>query len=217
MSGKARELIIGNRIEIMGHYDLPQPERRLPDDRSTSAYDPPNHPFIEKMWLTFIAQCFADASKIRLIAHHGQDIASLLPYLNSTLRAAEYSSEIPVLTYKKGIRMISLYRDKIGVAKADDLLDAWLCMKEIREKIQWAHDHKDEITPDFEMRAAPSALDIYKLLPRTNCGKCGKPTCMAFAAAVANGEAEADNCPTLMKAESAEGRNELLELLGEAS
>jgi len=28
---------------------------------------------------------------------------------------------------------------------------------------------------------ALTGLDIYKLLPRTNCGDCGSPTCLAFA------------------------------------
>ena len=28
---------------------------------------------------------------------------------------------------------------------------------------------------------ALSGLDIFKLLPKTNCGDCGVPTCMAFA------------------------------------
>lgn len=28
---------------------------------------------------------------------------------------------------------------------------------------------------------ALSGLDIYKLLPKTNCKKCGSPTCLAFA------------------------------------
>ena len=27
---------------------------------------------------------------------------------------------------------------------------------------------------------ALTGLDIFKLLPRTNCGDCGVPTCLAF-------------------------------------
>jgi len=40
-----------------------------------------------------------------------------------------------------------------------------------------------------------SAIEIYKQLPKTNCGKCGVPTCLAFAMALANLKAELSSCP----------------------
>lgn len=42
---------------------------------------------------------------------------------------------------------------------------------------------------------ALTAMDIYKLLPKTNCGKCGTPTCLAFAMQLANKKASLDQCP----------------------
>lgn len=42
---------------------------------------------------------------------------------------------------------------------------------------------------------ALTALDIYKKLPQTNCGKCGFPTCLAFAMQLANKKATIDACP----------------------
>ncbi|NOR21134.1 MAG: acetyl-CoA decarbonylase/synthase complex subunit gamma [Candidatus Aminicenantes bacterium] len=40
-----------------------------------------------------------------------------------------------------------------------------------------------------------SGLDIFKLLPKTNCGDCGVPTCMAFAMKLAQKKAELSECP----------------------
>jgi hypothetical protein len=40
-------------------------------------------------------------------------------------------------------------------------------------------------------------LEIYKLLPQTNCGKCFLPSCLAFAAAVAKGQNKLTECPDL--------------------
>lgn len=40
-----------------------------------------------------------------------------------------------------------------------------------------------------------TGLEIYKLLPKTNCGECGVPTCLAFAMALAAGKTELDRCP----------------------
>lgn len=42
---------------------------------------------------------------------------------------------------------------------------------------------------------ALTAIDVYKLLPKTNCRECGFPTCLAFAMQVAAGKAGIDNCP----------------------
>lgn len=42
---------------------------------------------------------------------------------------------------------------------------------------------------------ALTGLDIYKMLPKTNCGECGVPTCLAFAMKLAAGGASLDKCP----------------------
>ncbi|MFH1452701.1 MAG: acetyl-CoA decarbonylase/synthase complex subunit gamma [Armatimonadota bacterium] len=42
---------------------------------------------------------------------------------------------------------------------------------------------------------ALSGLDIYKLLPKTNCKECGVNTCMAFAMKVAAKKAQLSGCP----------------------
>ena len=44
---------------------------------------------------------------------------------------------------------------------------------------------------------ALSGLDIYKLLPKTNCKKCGSPTCLAFAMKLAMKKASLDECPDI--------------------
>lgn len=42
---------------------------------------------------------------------------------------------------------------------------------------------------------ALTGLEIYKLLPQTNCGDCGVPTCLAFAMKVASKQAAIEECP----------------------
>ena len=52
---------------------------------------------------------------------------------------------------------------------------------------------------------ALKALDIFKLLPKTNCKKCGCPTCLAFAMKLAQKQASLDQCPDV----SAESKSAL--------
>ena len=42
---------------------------------------------------------------------------------------------------------------------------------------------------------ALTGIEIFKMLPKTNCKECGLPTCLAFAMALASGKAELDACP----------------------
>ena len=40
-----------------------------------------------------------------------------------------------------------------------------------------------------------TGIEIFKLLPKTNCKECGEPTCLAFAMKLAAGKAELSACP----------------------
>lgn len=42
---------------------------------------------------------------------------------------------------------------------------------------------------------ALTGIEIFKLLPKTNCKKCGFPTCLAFAMKVAQGQIDIEKCP----------------------
>ncbi len=52
-----------------------------------------------------------------------------------------------------------------------------------------------------------TGIQIFKLLPKTNCGECGVPTCLAFAMNLAAGKAELDSCPYV----SSEAKEQLAE------
>ncbi len=54
-----------------------------------------------------------------------------------------------------------------------------------------------------------TGLQIFKLLPKTNCGECGPPTCLAFAMELAQQKTSLDKCPYVSEEAKAE--------LGEAS
>lgn len=53
-------------------------------------------------------------------------------------------------------------------------------------------------------------MQIFKLLPRTNCKECGSPSCLAFAMKAAAGKADYKNCPHITE-ESLKTLNEMME------
>jgi tetrahydromethanopterin S-methyltransferase subunit A len=56
-------------------------------------------------------------------------------------------------------------------------------------------------------------LVLHKLLPQTDCQKCGKKTCLAFAIDLAKGKFRLEDCPCLDQPEFAENRRALAKLL----
>jgi acetyl-CoA decarbonylase/synthase complex subunit gamma len=56
---------------------------------------------------------------------------------------------------------------------------------------------------------ALTGVEVFKLLPKTNCKKCGYPTCLAFAMKLAQRQASLDSCPDVSE--------EAKQKLGEAS
>src|SRR5512135_868031 len=58
-----------------------------------------------------------------------------------------------------------------------------------------------------------SPIDVYKLLPKTNCKECGQENCMAFATKIVNREVTLDSCKPLLKKEYEKTYLQLKDLL----
>jgi 4Fe-4S ferredoxin len=57
-------------------------------------------------------------------------------------------------------------------------------------------------------------MELYKFLPKTNCKKCGKPTCMAFALDLLQGKVKVDDCTPLLEPKYKKQYDTLKEMLG---
>jgi len=58
-----------------------------------------------------------------------------------------------------------------------------------------------------------SPIDVYMLLPKTNCKECGEDNCMAFATKVVNREVSIDQCPPLLTKANEKNYKKLKEML----
>ncbi len=58
-----------------------------------------------------------------------------------------------------------------------------------------------------------SPIDVYKLLPKTNCKECGVENCMAFATKIVNREVTLEQCKPLLKKENEKAYKQLSEML----
>jgi len=58
-----------------------------------------------------------------------------------------------------------------------------------------------------------SPMDVYKLLPGTNCKECGESSCMAFASLLMERKKEVDDCPILSEEKYKGKKEKLIDLL----
>jgi ArsR family metal-binding transcriptional regulator len=169
--------------------------------------------FLREVKITEIMPCLADPEKIRFIAYFEKDVSETYPYLNTILKGAIYNHDGHTLTLKKEGRLISLHPDKIAAGKIRDEKDAREIIDWLKENINYCYEHKDTIEPSFERRQKLTALDIYKLLPGTNCKRCGELTCLAFAVMLSDEQIDIIKCSEIFLAVHAEKKKELLRLL----
>jgi ArsR family metal-binding transcriptional regulator len=136
---------------------------------------------VERIDIEHVEPCFADETKIRLIARIPVDVSEIMPYLNAIFANATYVRDRPALTLTKGVRLVTVYPRKVTIAKADDIADAEDTLAWLAERINYCHEHTGEIEPVYEGKVRVKPLDIYGLLPQTNCRQCGEQGCLAFA------------------------------------
>ena len=175
-----------------------------------------NGEFLKSITLCYVAPCIADEKKIRLIAYFDRDISEILPYLNAVIKGASYNKNASTLTYAKGRRLINLYNIKVTVAKADNILDAWGVLDEVKKLINDTYRDRDSIKPNYDGRIKVTALQIYGWLPKTNCKACGEATCLAFAVKFLQGEQKLKHCQPLFTESKYFENNNIMQELADA-
>jgi len=210
--------IIDENVLVSGHYPFLYRDyeedffKKAKEYRSLES----SGEFLKSITLCYVAPCMADEKKIRLIAYFDRDITEILPYLNAVIKGASYNKNAAILTYAKERRLINFYNIKITIAKADDIIDAWVILDEVKKLINNTYFHWDAIKPSYEEKVKVTALQIYGWLPKTNCRACGEATCLAFACRLLLGEQKLSKCVPLSTEPKFVENNKIMQEMAEA-
>jgi ArsR family metal-binding transcriptional regulator len=169
--------------------------------------------FLNSYKITRTLPCLADPEKIRVIAEVSGEIYEAFPYLNAILKGCIYNHPALTLTIKKDGKLFTLHAHHITLAKIEDEKEAEETLIWLKNLINETYEHRDRIEPNFSKGAVLKALDIFKLLPGTNCRNCGELTCLAFAVKLVGREIDIGKCVPLFSDELKGKRKVLLELL----
>lgn len=163
--------------------------------------------------ITRTLPCLADPEKIRVIADVSGEIHEVFPYLNAILKGCIYNHPALTLTIKKDGKLFTLHAHHITLAKIEDEKEAGEILKWLQDLINETYEKRKQIEPNLSMAAELKALDIFRLLPGTNCKKCGELTCLAFAVKLVGRDTEITRCDPLFSEKYQAKKDVLIELL----
>jgi ArsR family metal-binding transcriptional regulator len=146
----------------------------------------------------FRPKCDSAKEVLHSLATFEADISPVFPYINAELGGWDYDRRNRVLLLKLSPgKWVTLQRHEIAIRGARDQEESQALLKWIQGQINEIYERREEITPRYTSQAGLKVMEILKLLPMTNCKVCGYATCMAFAAALREGEITLPDCPPL--------------------
>ena len=143
-------------------------------------------------------ECLPGSQWYRAQVELHDDIGDALPYLNAELKGCDYRHGARVLLWENNGKKYAFRPREIVVAPVESRDEGRGLVDDIVDTVNDIWYRRGVIKPDFSGRKTPpSILAVYKLLPGTNCGECGFPTCMAYAAALRTDPAKVSLCAYL--------------------
>lgn len=162
--------------------------------------------------------CEPGAEYWNATARFKDDISDVFPYLNAQWKDAIYSPGARQITFRFEDSSVALKPHEITISNLPDRDSATIELEKILGEINRIWMDRENLTPLSTPRKRLVAMELYQLLPQTNCKLCGVPSCFAFASKLTVGEADVAACTPLFEDEQyAEKRQELLAMLAEAA
>ena len=143
-----------------------------------------------------------------------EDMSEVFPYLNAQWKDAIYSPAAKQITFRYEDRAVALKSHEITISNLPDRDLATIEMEKILADINRIWMDRENLTALYTARKRLVAMEVYGLLPQTNCKLCGDPSCFAFASKLTVGEVEVETCtPLFDEPQYAEKRQGLLDML----
>lgn len=146
-----------------------------------------------------VKQSLTDPIRFRVEIIPEKSLVELIPIMARFIRGGAFNPRIPVLTFEEEHRLISFSPNEIVFCRVDDLLDLWKILRTSVDLILTAWNRRFIVEPETELRQGIGAVEIFKRLPATNCGRCNNATCVEFATGLITGRCSIEQCIPLFE------------------
>lgn len=153
--------------------------------------------YLESIALVRTTPCLAEPGKIIVTGRPSNSLETVIPYLASLPNAISFNPETSTLTLRRRPGFITLYADKVHITQVKDVNEGLALLEALKEAINATWERRHELVAATKKSKAPRPLDVYALLPQTNCKQCGEATCMAFAFGLLMHTRTLEGCPPL--------------------
>ena len=140
--------------------------------------------YLDSITLTKTLPCLAEPGRIIVIGTPSQMLGEVLPFLATLPGIIAWNPEALALTFRRPHGFMTLYNDKVYITQVVDTAEGLELFAALKDAINTVWEKRAELTAVTTKKLAPRHLDIWELLPRTNCKECGEASCLAFAVAV---------------------------------
>ncbi len=158
--------------------------------------------------------CLAELGKIIVVGSPSRSLAEVLPYLATLPNVIACIPQPSSLTLRRKPGLITLRPERVSITQATDAWEGLRLLAALTEAINATWEHRAELVVVTDRRRSPRPLDVWALLPQTNCGLCGEATCIAFAFGLTQQHCTLAACGLLIHEEGfADRRTALLAML----
>ncbi len=156
-------------------------------------------PFLDAIRLTRTLPCLAEPGKIVVVGTPSHPLEEVLPYLAALPNVIAYNPDAGAVTFRRQPGFLTLYTDRVYITQVADTEEGLALLSALTEAINATWEHRDQLVAVTARRRVPRPLDVWALLPQTNCKRCGEATCMAFAFALLQQRRTLAECPPLQE------------------
>ena len=155
--------------------------------------------YLDSITLTKTLPCLAEPGKIIVIGKPNRPLGEVIPYMATLPSVIGYNPITLTLTYRRPHGFMTLYPEQIYITQVSDTEEGLEMLAALTDAINATWENRAELVPLRVGRRAPRHLDIYALLPQTNCKQCGEATCLAFAVQLILQQRMVDECTPLLQ------------------
>jgi ArsR family metal-binding transcriptional regulator len=137
--------------------------------------------FLNSISLVRTLPCLAEPGKIIVVGKPSRPLDEVLPYLATLPSIIAYNPEARTLTFRRQPGFLTLFSEQVYITQVKDVEQGLSLLTALTDAVNSTWEHRHELVAVTARRRVPRPLDVWTLLPQTNCKQCGEATCMAFA------------------------------------
>ena len=169
--------------------------------------------YLDFLALTRTLPCLAEPGKIIVIGKPSRSLAEVLPYLATLPGIIAYNPDAHTLTFRRPAGFMTLYPERVYITQVGNADEGLELLTALKDAINATWDNRQQLVAVTLARRAPRPLDVWTLLPQTNCRQCGEATCMAFAVGLLQHKRSVIECPPLHADDNLTDRRATLEAM----